>query len=85
MSSSLKFERVTSGDTGMDNFNDYGEAKRELLRVFFSVKKLVLNKQFIAFCVSETYIVLYLPLNYNCLWRGKRYSNLLSKRTLSRS
>lgn len=84
-SSSLKSERVTSVDTGMDNFSDYAEAERELLRVFFSVRKLVLNKQFIAFCVSEPYIVLFLPLNSNFLWRGRRFSKLLSMRTLPRS
>lgn len=80
-SSSLKFKRVTSVNTGMDNFSWLCWSRRELLRGFLSVRKLVLNKQFIAFCVSETY----LPLNYNCLWRGRRYSNLLSMRTLPRS
>ena len=84
-SSSLKFKRVTSVNTGMDNFRWLCWGRRELLRGFFSVRKIVLNKQFIDFYVSETYIVLLLPLNYNCLWRGRKYSNLLSVRTLHRS
>lgn len=58
--------------------------KRAFKRLF-SVRKFVLNKQYIAFYVSETYIVLLLPLNYNCLWRGRKYSNLSSMRTLPRS